>query len=220
MPSQFSEVAIANLALVHLGHTGQRIERLDEASPSAIACNAAFALTRDTLLESYAWRFAERRAALPELPGTPPPPWQAWYLQPNYMLTVLDVETAFIPQRADDRVPFETESIADGESEKTVILCMASAATCIYTHRVTDPRMFSASFASALAWALAYDIAPALGAGAERQQGAIEGFELALGRAKVHDIKQHNRMPEPAAPWHVARGGGLPLQRWGRRACW
>ena len=84
MPAVTSEHQVANLAL---GLCGQRqlIDSLNEDTTEAQMAKAYFASTRDELLQSFAWRFATKRAVL-ALSTETREGWLYCYVAPNDML--------------------------------------------------------------------------------------------------------------------------------------
>jgi hypothetical protein len=63
-----SEAAIANLALLNIGHT-KFITALDDATTEAEVCNLVYAQTRDEMLGAFRWPFAKKRATPSPLGG-------------------------------------------------------------------------------------------------------------------------------------------------------
>lgn len=136
---------ICNLALSNIGKPA--IASFDEASEEARQCRLHYAITRDTVLQSYPWRFARKMQSLAEAPNTWEERWRHAYTRPVDCLKPIRI----IPcvDIADDihDVPF---NVGHG-----FIFCDLSPARLEYTSRFEDPTYFPPLFQDALAWALA-----------------------------------------------------------------
>ena len=184
----FSEVQIANMALSRIG-AGQRISALDEASQEARACDVHFEPMRNVVLEAFPWGFANRYASLGLVEEDPNADWDYSYRWPVKCLKPLRIVSGVRPDP--DPPPFSIGHDSSGR----LIFTNEETATLFYTEEVTDPQWWSASFASALAWRLASEIAFELEASRHLRDSALEMYRQALVEAEVNDL--HGEQPDP-----------------------
>ena len=167
---------VVNLALVRIGYP-QRVGSLYEGSKPAKSALDIYAQTRDELLRSFAWGFAERDVAL-ALQKTAPPggytvPWTnaypilPWIFQYAYPADCLEIRAIrrspiFIPEFDPKPVVFRVANDNSFAPPVKVILCNAAGAILVYTARVTDVTTWEPLFVEALAAALARRLAPML----------------------------------------------------------
>jgi hypothetical protein len=138
-----SETEICNLALGHLGEA--RITSLEEDSTSARACSLHYEATRDAVLRSHRWNFAQARAQLPRLQFNPPFGWDAAYQLPGDCLRVLEVNGTECGDVLSE--PYIIEGRA--------ILINAGEVRLVYVRRIEDPLQFDSLFIEAFALKLA-----------------------------------------------------------------
>ncbi|HEY5797662.1 MAG TPA: hypothetical protein VIU82_21880 [Bosea sp. (in: a-proteobacteria)] len=154
-----SVVSICNLALSNLGKSN--ITDLAEATAEARACRQFYDIARDTMLQTYPWRFAGKTASLAELTNDKPGAWGHSYNRPNDCLTIRWVRPEY--SLSDPR----PVAVADPHSEHATpyevdggrIYCDLSPAFLRYTFRQSDPTRFSPLFIDALSWHLAVRLA-------------------------------------------------------------
>jgi hypothetical protein len=138
-----SEADICNLALSHLGEAP--IVSLDEDSTAGRACLLHYAATRDAVLRSHRWNFAQGRVTLSQLAAAPAFGWEHQYSLPEDCLRVLE----FNDSEAGD-------VISDAFTiEGRILLADDDTAEVVYLKRVEDVGLFDALFVQALALALA-----------------------------------------------------------------
>lgn len=215
-----TSVAIANLALSHLGDDAT-IANLDPPEGSAQAEQAAlfYPIARDALLEMYPWNFALRRTALALLDEDPNTQWRYAYALPSNVLGVFAVQGA---EDADDFVgttygpvaalngvnDFEIEGLSDNTR---VLYTNVVDARIRYTVAVTIPSFFPPLFTVALSYFLASFLAgPVLkGETGRTVAGAmLSTMSGYLNKAQDMDAKQRrgNRIRDAhVAPWVGAR---------------
>lgn len=214
--AQQSEVGICNQALSLIGVTEQ-IASLQEKSKAAIQCALWYAQTRDALLKSLAWPFAEKYAALaqstdPQLPDNMEqfPGWMYTYAYPGDCLLVRHicdsggVRMRFVQMDAlyrdlllymPPRVPF---SILRGSQGK-VIACDIQNAYAIYTLNIQDPTQFDADYTMALVGALGARIAPGMRVDPSMVQTAIGVMVQSVRAAQAQAWNEAQEDPEPPA---------------------
>jgi hypothetical protein len=170
-----------NVALVRIGWKGGEIGNLYDGSEAAMVALNIYGQTRDELLRSHAWDFAQRTISLSLLkaapvggyvpgftpwdPTTDPPiPWLFEYAYPEDCIKIRAVKPVpiFLPNF--DPLPnvFSTANDNDFTPAREVILTNVENSLCIYTARVTDPTTWTADFTNSFIDALGESLAPAL----------------------------------------------------------
>lgn len=200
LSASISEVMICNMALARCGVT-LFIESVGEASQQADVCNLFYAPVRDRVLQAWPWTFARKYVLLQEL-GSPPSCWQYRYHYPGDCLKVRRLVQA--GERAGGiAVPFEI-----GEAEASAaraILTDLPNAEVEYTARITDVALFPPAFTSALAWALAAEIAIPLTTDLNRAQLAQRMYAQALLEAGADALNEGRVTDEPESDFIRAR---------------
>lgn len=192
----FSEVSICRVALSRVGST-VKIASLDDRTAAAIECKQAYEMHRDKVLAAVDWPFAGRVADL-QLTGTGTGRWLYRYQYPNDCVAVRYV-TPPLPDGMSNasyrewlqRYRFAHE-IQGGDSDNLTILSDIEQAVIHYTRRVTNPVLFSAAFASMLAWAIAAEVAIPLAKG-EYAANAAAHYEKELGEAAAKAMSEEVR---------------------------
>lgn len=190
MPTQ---VDIANMALRRIG-VSRRIADILEDSVEAQTINDCWEQERDALLESWDWPFATKRAALALIETEPNTDWGYSYQYPVDCLRAIRI-LAGAGMSWSDPIPFEV-AWDDG---RRVILCNAAEPVLQYVHSLEDPLLWPRSFADALAWRIAAEIAGPLSANAGYAANALA---MATAKAAAARASAHNeQMPVlPADP--------------------
>lgn len=204
-----SEVDLCNLALFRIGVT-TTIASLTERSKEAIVCNGVYALVRDKTLEAAPWPFARQFADL-QLTGTAPDRWAYRYQYPTDCLAVRSVlppvppgltQIAYRQWLQQYQVPYELIEGADGN----LTLCTDCAEANIdYTVRVTNPVRFSAKFTSALAWAIAAELAIPLAKGIDYAKNAAAMYEKELFETLAKMLNEEQADEPPISEFERAR---------------
>ena len=167
-----SPADIVNLALSRIGHQGRIASLFDGSAPAKRALDI-YGQTRDDLLRSQDWDFAERTVILTQLKaapaggysvGTPwsstypPPPWLYEYSYPTDCLKIRCLKQ--VPSTDPYPMPNVFHVANDGTK---VILAEISNAILVYTGQVTDPTLWNSNFIEALTASLARRLAAACG---------------------------------------------------------
>lgn len=134
-----SEVDIMNRALQLLG--AEKITDVDEDSPNARSCNAAYRARRRALLRTYAWSFSIRRYSLAADTATPEFGYDFQYQWPSEALRILAPDVGSFTQFRDwqmegrkiltnDLAPLEVRAVIDIEDVEMMdpLFCEALAA--------------------------------------------------------------------------------------------
>lgn len=206
-----SEVDICNLALFRIGQS-LTIAALTETSNAARLCRTVYETCRDEVLEDFPWPFATKSVALAELTDTAPPGWTYQYAYPADCLHALrvcdDAGIRFVsrvPWCSDEnfpptyRVPFRVMAGPDDANAKVIVTDL-SPAYLYYVREVTDSRVFSPLFVSALAWRLAAEIGPPLQASTTIVKDAYAGYYSMRDRAAARAFNESTPDAEPESP--------------------
>jgi len=170
---------VVNLALAGIGRR-DRIASIYEGSAAAKAALDIYSQTRDEMMRTVDYGFAERNVNLTVLKwanangyfppnqwdGTlnPPPGWLFSYTYPTDCLKVRAIKAQpLFPLNYDPQpVVFKIENDNYYTPARKVILCNIESAQMVYTGQVTDPSTWEASFTEAFAAELGRRLAPAL----------------------------------------------------------
>lgn len=188
-----SEAGICNIALLRIGVT-DTIDALTDASDEAKACTVLYAQARDTLLQSFRWPFAQRRATLALLASVEVEGWGYAYALPADFLAARSVWGG---SRTGTPVPYALEHSA---TSGRMLLTDMPDAELHYTAQVTAVGVFPPLFVDALVWALAQDLAMALPVKEGAQVRAKQGYELALSRAMAAALNEQVADEAPESP--------------------
>ena len=198
---EYSEVAIANMALAAIGR-GAQITSLDEASQAARACKLRYPYARDAVLRAYDWNFAAKRAELAKNALKPAFEYANAYDLPADCLLV--------------------RSVFAGETEKWVVegrqilTDMGDPIFVKYTSLVTDAARFDPLFVEALAARIASDIAVQLSESVSRAQGLWQVYQMKLIEARRRDAQEGQPERLPSGDWLDAHAGAsfAPYRDW------
>lgn len=199
-----SAVAICNLALSRIGISAA-IVALSENSQEAISCNALYEQVRDEVLRDFPWPFATKFVALGLVTdaGEDDVPWgDDWayaYRFPSDCIKARRVTTG--DRSGNTRVPFAL----GGDDSGRLIFTDQPDAVLVYTRRATDPAHFDPTFASALAWKLAHELAAPLARSASERERAAQGYAGTCLQAKTDALNEEVGDEPPDASWISAR---------------
>ena len=194
-----STIQLFNTALGRLG--GEQIpynRSPQEQDATGILCENLFPHVLDMVLEAHEWGFATRRVILAKLPEQQP-------LNPSYVFRYA------LP--TDCVKPVSLEGYAGVNRtpayliESNAILTNKQNAELVYIARVEEPRAWPPSFADALAWAMAGELASARINDSQKQNWCYQNYEIALAKAAARDRAKQNPHIK-RSPWLVARGTG------------
>lgn len=192
-----SPADLCNNALSRMGYK-LRVGSLFDGSAAAKKLLDLYAQTRDELLRSFDWGFAERNIALTLLKSAPPggyipptvwnpalnPPLGYWfeYAYPGDCLKVRAVKPTQLFTPNFDPQP-NVYSISNDNAynpAQRVILCNIPSAIMVYTGQITDPVTWDVGFVEAFSATLSRHAGPALiGADAAKMTASDEQFSTA-----------------------------------------
>lgn len=192
-----STVQLFNTALARLG--GEQLSMAispQEDDALGALCKNLFPHVLDLTLCAHQWSFALRRVTLAAVPdASQNREYPHAYALPTDCVT---------PVRLDgcggiNRSP---AYVVEGDALRT----QEEAASLLYVQRVTDPLRWPPSFADALAWALASELATAKNNDMRKQQFCAQNYEISLSTAIARDCAGQN--PHSCvSPWKAARFG-------------
>ncbi len=200
-----TDVDICNLALGIIGD--KRIQSMTERSVEAVECGRFYGQALDESLEAYDWPFARSfaRAVAPSgvdiLPG-----YASAFAWPKDAIAIRGIARSMRGEAAPEFVMGSISGKDDGDLQ--VIYTNHAGAYLAYTRRVTDPRLFTPLFVSALAAKLAFYLAMPLKKSASDRDRAEKLFDKTIEQAAVSVANQgRNSLPADVAPdWIAARG--------------
>lgn len=171
-----SVVEICNVALIRCG--AETITSLDQDAKRASLCKIMYEPTRDSLLRSHPWNFANRRKLLAASDTEPAFEFDYQYPLPSDYLKM---------QRVYDDYGHRIESMDDGTK---VLLSNETEIYIEYTAKVTDPNLMDPMFRQALSLALAVAICPALTENAKMVEGIATQAQEMLSAARSTDAQE------------------------------
>ncbi len=194
-----STIQLFNTALGRLG--GEQIpynRSPQEQDATGILCENLFPHVLDMVLEAHEWGFATRRVYLAKLPEQQPenPSYVFRYALPTDCVKPVSLEG----YAGVNRTPAYL-------IESNAILTNKQNAELVYIARVEEPRAWPPSFADALAWAMAGELASARINDSQKQNWCYQNYEIALAKAAARDRAKQNPHRKQS-PGLVARGTG------------
>jgi len=169
-----TEVSICSDALGELGD--DPITSLTDDTERARLCNRFYSRTRDELLQSYPWNFAQARQVLGQLAETPDFEFSNQYQLPTdpFCLKVNQVYNTTSRWKVEGRV----------------LLIDDSSASIKYTARIEDTAQFNILFASALVKLMAHTMCYAVTGSTSFKQGLWEDFKQVRSEARSLDAQE------------------------------
>lgn len=197
-----STVQLFNTALARLG--GEQLDRRispQEGDTLGALCENLFPHVLDLTLGAHAWSFAQRRVNLALMqPVDDDAAYPYAYALPSDCVRALRLEGFGALNRS-------PAYIIEGDTLRATV----SGASLLYVLRITDPRLWPPSFADALAWGMAAELASAKLNESRKQQWAMQNYELVLERAIARDCAGQNKL-RPVSAWQAARFGAAQPQ--------
>lgn len=199
-----SEIDVWNTALGRLGgNQFNRENTVNGDSAQATLCRTFYPHVLDMCLSSSMWGFARKTVHLAMVDGNEPtnPAYPYRFALPSDCVRPVrllgnGVMTGDFWQSADETWPFEIVG--------NNIMTDTETATLVYISRVTDVASWPATFADAVAWALASELATALINDPNRQQMYGDRAKSSLDQAAAVENNSQNKRRIPSA-WLMSR---------------
>lgn len=196
------DVDVCNLALTFVG-SGAEIASLTESSAEARACNRVYETARDETLGSFPWPFSRRQAALGLVSkkGDANHPSSEYTYAYRYPADCLQLRKILSGLRIDAR---ETRVSYDLLADEAGTLIMTDRADAVAEYTSTlgqNPGRWTADFQKALAYYVAYLIAPRLTKGDPFKMGdkCYQLYQRALAGARscaANEVQPDQDPPE------------------------
>jgi hypothetical protein len=196
------EVKICNIALSRIGVT-MKIDTLSNPrTKEAVELAQVYEEIRDRVLAAASWPFAKKVVELQKT-GATPAKWAYRYQYPNDCLAVRYIfpkisggasPASYRQALKEIKTPYE---ITLDDSDSLTICTDQDAAVLEYTKRVTNPMLFDATFASALSWALAAEVALPLAKTIDHARNAAAAYDKLVAEAMVKALNEEVREDPP-----------------------
>lgn len=200
----YTDVQICNLALGRIGVAKSIAILASEQTEEARQCRRFYELSRDTLLDNFEWPFANAYATLALVEDDPNDDWAYAYRVPADCIAPRRLVLAAVGRMVASPSPYLLGSDDDG----LLLFTDEVDAVLQYTKRYTVTQFFAPSFADALAWKLAAEIASPLAVSLQLRQAAADAYRLALSRAQANSLNQQQADPPLDADSILARDSG------------
>jgi len=192
-----SEVDVANVALRLVG--GTRITSLTQGTPNANAIKDIFDEVRDRLLE-YPWNFATNRVQLAQSTTSPSFGFDnAFALPSDWIFSI----SAHDNDEGVGTIVYREEQVG---SQK-VIATNSTSVYLTYTKKEEDTNLMTPAFRTALASALARDLAITIANSNVLEDQLAKRARQDLARAKSADAMGSFPEPRPRGTWANSRNG-------------
>jgi hypothetical protein len=177
-----TEVAIANAALLKVGHS-RTISSSSEHTNESRLFNIYFPRVRDAILRAAPWNFASKRASLSTASSAAAVAnWTYKYTVPSDCLMARFISSGNISTP-------KFEIIHDATAGR-VLYANVSPAVLSYTAQVTDEAQFDPLFTTALVSGLAVAFGSALNVDAKLLQAAQSTYEQSIAQAITQNDKE------------------------------
>lgn len=192
------KIEICNLALSRLGV--ENIERIDETSEAARACNQFYEPTRRTVLRRFPWPFATRRVKLALIEGEPVD-YEYAYRYPSDAIKIRELYAAECRRHVG-----KYKILSDDEGK--VLYTDVELAAVEYTADIDDVSLFDDTFIEALSWKLASEIAIRLTNNPALASNAIQAYQAYFSEAAAQGTNEEKPKKQYVNPLEVARFNG------------
>lgn len=168
---------IANIALAKF-REGRITDITSTTDPVAVVVSDQYDHALRYVLEEHRWNFAGKRAKLTELGTTPAFGWDHQYQLPADLIRIKEVNGEAIE-----------ESLRSFIIEGDALLTNEDSIEITYVAEVTDPNLFSPSFADALATKLAALVCARITGDSALAIQLEKQYELSVSKAILNDAK-------------------------------
>ena len=204
-------VDICNAALSLLGNPGDIVSISPvEGGRFAERCAREYPICRNSVLESYDWSFASRRAALSllykDFHG-----WGFAYAKPADAVSVIS-----IIEEGDRYFENPRDFIieTDPKTGSELILTDVEDAYCRYQFYCTNTNRYTEKFCQAVTYLLAARLAGDIikgTTGMKVAESLVKQYTVALTEAKHYDMKQRRRVRDVRSTWDKRAGRRIEL---------
>ena len=192
-----SETDIANIALRLVG--GTRITSLTQGTPNANAVQDLYSELRDHLLE-FPWNFTTKRAELARSTTAPGFGYDFAYTLPSdWMFTI----SVYDNDAGAGTIDYRHEQVAS----QNVISTSSLQVYLVYAYRETDTNLMPSAFRTALASALARDLAITVANSNVLEDQLSKRATKDLAHAKSLDAMGSFPEARPRGTWSNSRNG-------------
>ena len=190
-----SEVVIANQALDKMG--GTTFTFAVQTSVQAVKCILHYGQTRDSLLESFAWKFASARVVLARNTNTPAFEWAYQYILPTDFLRLKSIDEITDANEIEDRSTIEGNMLLTNED----------TASIRYVRKITDTTKFSPLFTELLINQLALKLLHSLAGSGPGMMELRESIlkETNILNARVRAVEKSQVNVTGRRDWNQAR---------------
>lgn len=182
-----SETDICNRALQKLGVS--RITSLDEDSPEARDCNAAYEFVRDAELRRHPWGFAIKRVTL--APDVESPDFGF-----NYAFTLPADALRILPDNEVTDWVVENGKLLTNDGDTLKLR---------YVARITDTGVYDPLFANVLATRLAFELAESITHSTQLKSAIWEEYQENVRQARAVNAFESISQEPPTDSWITAR---------------
>ena len=176
----YTQESIYNSALTHLG-VSSTIQNLTTKDAKTVILNNQYELAKEFTMKSFDWNFLNRVKELtPSLEESNDPRFKYVYDYPNDCLF-----GRYVISQDGKYHKFEVTTDSNGAK---LIICNVSPASLSYTRKLTNNKpesFFTAEFAMALSYYLAYLCAEGITGSAAKRQSCLQGYHMTLATAKA-----------------------------------
>lgn len=191
---------VINMALRRCGEAG--VNAAFQDSQGAEVANAAWKHCYNLALSTFVWSFAQKQVLLARAPAAPVLGYKYAYPLPGDCVTVMDCHAYHVGEDGQAKTGHVLEqALPKWEIVGREIHSDASALALRYISNaeIAMPE----SFANALAWRLAFEIAPYLEQASDNAQSYFALYQTALDEAKAADREQQK--PKEPSYWEESK---------------
>jgi len=216
-----TEIQIANMALARLGNTnaltGTTVSSIPTLGEDGFAIEgqqvvAFYSHCRERTLRDYPWVFASKLAELDlRVTDDGTLPWSGrWTYEYAYPSDALLIRAVRSPGEARDNPKPNPFEVTASTSDRVIRTDVPDGAIGEYTLNITTVGIYSddPKFVSALAWLLAFEMAPGLGVDAARQAQVFQAYITELHSAQRSDANEDQPNEEQDGSFVTAHRGG------------
>ncbi|WP_368762507.1 hypothetical protein [Klebsiella michiganensis] len=199
-----TRIEIINRALTKLGSDRLMSEADDNAASRAI--EAIYDGLLDTLLRTYRWSFAIKRAQLAPLSSEPLFGYQFQYQLPSDCIRI-DAITDVVNQEwwnhdwCGYNLPYPRYQVEG----RQVLTDMESPVYIRYGARMPDPTNYDEAFTEAFACKLAVEICETITQSSTKKQAALQDFDMAIKAARAASAIERPPIKQQDTSWYTSR---------------